>query len=140
MIHHALPSVLVLNQRVSRRLGCDPKHKCAFLSYAIEYVIIFERDGDQCRCKKPSNAARRRPKAPSHRRLSSCRNNRAVGYQGLSSRSSSQRQSGTNGSNIQTGLASAPARWATLVSTATTRSMFAASAAVSEKSFSSSPK
>jgi len=40
-----------------------------------------------------------------------CRNSRAVGYQGLSSRSMSHRQSGTNGNKTQTGFASAPARW-----------------------------
>ncbi len=40
------------------------------------------------------------------------RNSRMVGYQGLSSRSSSQRQSVTHGSSTQTGLPSAPARWA----------------------------
>jgi len=47
---------------------------------------------------------------------------------------------GDMGSNTQTGFPSAPARWATLVSTEITRSRFAISAAVSEKSFSSLPK
>ena len=40
----------------------------------------------------------------------SCRNNRAVGYQGVSSRSNSQRQSGANGSMTQHGFPRAPAR------------------------------
>src|SRR5215470_15526355 len=40
----------------------------------------------------------------SHAREPSCRNRRAVGYHGLSSRSSSQRQSGTKGSITQTGF------------------------------------
>ena len=48
----------------------------------------------------------------SHWRLSSCRNNRAVGYHGVSSRSSSHRQSGMYGSSTQTGRA--PTRCATL--------------------------
>ena len=43
-----------------------------------------------------------------------CRNSRAVEYQGLSSQSSSHRQSDKNGSNTQTGFANAPARWAML--------------------------
>ena len=50
------------------------------------------------------------------------RNSRIVGYQGLSSRPSSQRQSVTHGSGTQTGLPSAPARCATDVSTVITRS------------------
>ena len=63
-----------------------------------------------------------------------CRNSRAVGYHGLSSRSSIQRQSGTKGSNIHTGLPSAPARCATAVSTLMTRSSCVMTAAVSAKS------
>jgi hypothetical protein len=62
------------------------------------------------------------------------RNSRIVGYQGLSFRSGSQRQSATNGSSTQTGLPIAPARWATAVSTAITRSRLAINAAVSVKS------
>ena len=46
---------------------------------------------------------------PSHRRVSSCRNSRAFGYHGVSSRSSSHRQSGIYGSSTQTGLAKGPA-------------------------------
>ena len=64
-----------------------------------------------------------------------CRKSRAVGYHGLSVRTSCQRQSGANGSRIHTGLARAPARCATLVSTLTTRSSSATSAAVSSKSY-----
>ena len=64
-----------------------------------------------------------------------CRNKRAVGYHGLSSRPSSHRQScGLNGSNIHTGLPIAPAKWATLVSTVTTMSTSSISDAVSAKS------
>src|SRR5262245_59868246 len=46
-----------------------------------------------------------------------CRNNRIVGYHTLSCRPSSHRQSGNAGSSTQTGLPSAPARWAAEVST-----------------------
>ena len=60
--------------------------------------------------------------ALSHVRVSSCRNRRAVGYHGLESRSSSQRQSGIKVTIIQTGCPSAPARWAMLVSTEMMRS------------------
>ena len=56
-----------------------------------------------------------------------------VGYQGLSSRSSSQRQSGANGRATQTGTPSAPARWAMAVSEVMTRSRFFMTAAVSMK-------
>jgi hypothetical protein len=62
------------------------------------------------------------------------RNSRAVGYQGLSSRSDNQRQSGRWASRIHTGLPSAPARCATDVSTVTTRSSAAMAAAMSAKS------
>ena len=62
-----------------------------------------------------------------------------LGYHGLSVRPTSQRQSGTAGSSSQVGRPSAPARWATLVSTVTTRSQFASRAAVSEKSVRRSP-
>ena len=61
------------------------------------------------------------------------RNRRAVGYQGLSSRPLSQRQSLFQGSSTQTGRPSAPARWATAVSTATIRSSASTAAAVSAK-------
>jgi len=50
------------------------------------------------------------------------RNSRIVGYQGLSDRSSNQRQSGEKGSSTQTGFPKAPARWATDVSTEITKS------------------
>ncbi len=60
-----------------------------------------------------------------------CRNKRAVGYHGLSSRSSSQRQSGTKVTNTQTGTPRAPAQWATAESTVMTRSRFFMTAAVS---------
>src|SRR5262249_21110058 len=64
------------------------------------------------------------------------RKSRAVGYHGLSSRPSSQRQSGTNGTMIQTNLPSAPARWAVAVSAEITRSSADIAAAVSAKSVS----
>ena len=67
-------------------------------------------------------------------RLCRCRNRRAVGYHGQSSRPSSQRQSGAKASRIQVGRPSAPARWAILVSTVITRSRQLTSAAVSAKS------
>ena len=64
-----------------------------------------------------------------------CRNRRAVGYHGVSVRPSSQRQSALNGSMIQTGLPSAPARCANDVSIDSTMSICATSAAVSAKFF-----
>ena len=57
-----------------------------------------------------------------------------VGYQGLSSRSSSHRQSGTKGISVQIGHPRAPVIWATEVSTDTTRSRLLTAAAVSAKS------
>ena len=63
-----------------------------------------------------------------------------VGYQGLSGRSIIQRQSGMKGNNTHTGLAKAPAKWATEVSTEMTMSMQLTAAAVSLKSSNSSPK
>jgi len=57
-----------------------------------------------------------------------------VGYQGESSRLNIQRQSGSSGRRVQTGLASAPARCATAVSTEMIRSRLETSAAVSVKS------
>ena len=50
------------------------------------------------------------------------RKRRAVGYQGLSARFRSQRQSAVYGNRIHTGLPMAPARWATAVSMDMTRS------------------
>lgn len=63
-----------------------------------------------------------------------CRNSRAVGYQGLSARPRSQRKSAPFCRSTQTGRASAPARWASDVSTVTMRSISAAAAAASAKS------
>ena len=63
-----------------------------------------------------------------------CRNNRIVGYQGLSSRSTSQRQSAANGSATQIGTPSAPARCASDESDVITRSSVFMTAAVSMKS------
>src|SRR5947209_1038386 len=51
-----------------------------------------------------------------------CRNKRAVGYQGQSPRSSSQRQSAACSSNTQTGRPNAPAKCTTDVSDEITRS------------------
>src|SRR4051812_39247882 len=68
------------------------------------------------------SAAFTRSIAPPQSPAESCRNNRIVGYHGESSRRSIHRQSGTFGTRTQTGFAIAPARWATDVSTVTTRS------------------
>jgi hypothetical protein len=57
-----------------------------------------------------------------------------VGYQGVSSRPRSQRQSGANGRSVHTGLPRAPARWAAAVSTVITRSRPATSPATPRKS------
>src|SRR5258706_5189370 len=56
------------------------------------------------------------------------------GYQGVSWRSSIQRQSGAKGSIVQTGLPKAPARCATEVSTEISKSRLRRIAAVSSKS------
>ena len=53
------------------------------------------------------------------------------GYQGVSGRFSSQRQSGDVASRIHTGLPIAAARWPTDVSAVTTRSRHSSSAMVS---------
>ena len=68
-----------------------------------------------------------------HSRGVVCRNSRMVGYQGVSSRPVSQRQSATCGNAVNTGRASAPARCAIEVSQVTTRSSFVISAAASTK-------
>ena len=60
-----------------------------------------------------------------------CRKSRMVGYQGLSLRWSSQRQSGTSGSATHTGTPIAPAKWAIAVSEVITKSRFFMTAAVS---------
>ncbi len=62
-----------------------------------------------------------------------CRNNRMVGYQGLSVRSSSHLHSAGKGNSSATALPIAPARWATEVSTEISRSSCATTAAVSAK-------
>ena len=72
-------------------------------------------------------------------RSADCRKRRAEGYQGLSARPRSQRQSGAWGSMTQTGLPIAPARWAIEVSTVTTSSKHSMTAIVSPKSRSSGP-
>ncbi len=71
-----------------------------------------------------ARAARLRParRDRANRRRVRWRNRRAVGYHGLSSRSSSHRQSGTRAQQHPHGLPSAPARCARLVSTLITRS------------------
>ena len=74
-----------------------------------------------------------------HCPLAGARNNRIVGYHGLSDRSNIQRKSGSLGISVQIGRPSAPARWAMLVSTEIVRSRFESTADVSAKSFSSSP-
>lgn len=62
-----------------------------------------------------------------------CRNSRVAGYQGLSFRCAIHRQSAQKGKSSHTGLPSAPARCATIVSTEITASMCAIVAAVSMK-------
>src|SRR5262245_58061056 len=62
-----------------------------------------------------------------------CRNNRSVGYQGLSRRAVSQRQSGESRTATHAGTPRAPARWATALSDAMTRSSVFMIAAVSRK-------
>jgi hypothetical protein len=69
-----------------------------------------------------------------------CRNSLAVGYHGLSLRSSSQRHSALYDNSTQSGLPMAPARWATLVQTEITKSRFSIRPAVSEKSSSLLPQ
>ena len=56
-----------------------------------------------------------------------------VGYQGLSERPSSHRQSGASGRATQTATPNAPAKWAVAVSEVITRSRLAITAAVSKK-------
>src|SRR5580692_4506169 len=85
-----------------------------------------------------SNAPRTCAMTPPHDRVLSCRNSRALGYQGESPRSKNHRQSELYGNKIHTGFPIAPARWATLVSTEITKSKRSTIAAVSEKSVSSS--
>ena len=63
-----------------------------------------------------------------------CRNSRAVGYHGVRSDASIQRQSERCGSRIQVGLPIAPARCAMQVSVVITKSSVATSAAVSARS------
>src|SRR6476659_4762580 len=62
-----------------------------------------------------------------------CRKRRIVGYHGVCSPASIQRQSGTRLSATQIGTPSAPARWGVAVSDVTTRSRFCMIAAVSTK-------
>src|ERR1700733_797370 len=75
-----------------------------------------------------------RAMGPSQSPKQVCRNKRTVGYQGLSSRSVNQRQSGAEGSTTQVCFPSAPARCATAVSTVMITSRWAINAAVSAKS------
>src|SRR5215831_19366937 len=64
-----------------------------------------------------------------------CRNSLAVGYQGVSLRSSNHRQSGMKGNSTHTGRPNAPARLTMDVSIEITRSKDIIMAAVSSKSF-----
>ena len=73
--------------------------------------------------KRAAAAPRPRARSPvANRRGRSCRNRHIVGYQGLSSRATSQRQSGAACNRVQTGRPSAPARCAGKLSTEITRS------------------
>jgi hypothetical protein len=75
-----------------------------------------------------------RPIGSPHCPARGCRNSRIVGYQGLSSRRVIHRQSAGSYISVHVGKPIAPARWATALSTDTTRSRFAITAAVSPKS------
>ena len=86
------------------------------------------------------NSARTLSTTEAQSPLLSCRNSRAVGYQGESVRSSSHRQSELNDKRIQTGLPNAPARLTIDVSLDIMRSNDSITAAVSKKSFSSLPR
>ena len=90
-------------------------------------------------CTKRLSSSPTRAITPSQSPSEVWRNKRAVGYQGLVSPSSVQRQSGANGSSIHSGRPMAPARCATAVSTEITRSHSAITAAVSAKFSSSAP-
>ena len=70
---------------------------------------------------------------PGQSRGAAGRNSRSDGYQGVSVRSSSQRQSGAYGSITHAGRPIAPARWTMAVSTQITRSSPSMMAAVSSK-------
>ena len=74
---------------------------------------------------------RSRPRARTSRRTRLAGRGGRAGYQGLSARSSSHRQSGTRARSTHSGLPSAPARCARLVSTLMTRSSAPTSAAKS---------
>ena len=107
---------------------------------AVKRSVAFVMKG---RSRRHGGHAAHRVECVGHRPITAgqspgraCRNSRADGYHGQSSRSSNQRQSGTRGSSIQTGRPSAPARCATDVSTLITRSSVSTSAAVSAKSVS----
>ncbi len=69
-----------------------------------------------------SNSSRNASTVPVQSPKCCWRKSRAVGYQGLSRRSRSQRKSAANGSSSNNGLPIAPARCATAVSTETTAS------------------
>ena len=108
----------------------DPSREARFILPFAFFILHFSFR----RWMKESrwhNAFRISWKTPCQFPRSRCRNSRIVGYQGLSLRSSSQRQSGAKGSATQTGTPSAPARWATAVSQVITRSRFIITAAVS---------
>jgi YD repeat-containing protein len=83
---------------------------------------------DALNCCKPS-AIRANTSSQSPSLI--CRNKRIVGYQGVSARSRSQRQSAIWASATQTGTLNAPARWAVAVSAVITRSKPCITAAVS---------
>ncbi|OYW11775.1 MAG: hypothetical protein B7X34_02680, partial [Acidobacteriia bacterium 12-62-4] len=108
---------------------------CRFLSTGTSY-----KD-----CGRPCETHRvavRDPQGRAHPVLADagCRNRVMVGYQGLSLRPCSQRQSGAKGSRTLTGRPMAPAKWTMDVSTATTWSRRARIAIVSVKSTISAPR
>ena len=89
--------------------------------------------------ERQASAAATRSITPLQSPSFSCRNRRALGYHGLSSRPSIHRQSGAAATRIHTGTPSAPATCATAVSTVITRSRWRIAAAVSPKSVSREP-
>jgi hypothetical protein len=89
--------------------------------------------------REASSSRMMRATTPSQSSIAGCLNSRAVGYQGLSSRPSSHRQSATYCRRTHTGLPMAPAGCTTDVSDEMTRSSKDMIAAVSPKSSIASP-
>jgi len=127
------PTVEILRQlsRLERYVRIEARSRCLSLleqSHRKQSKIVCRQNEPNCLCAgsgryatfaKRLSAARTRRTTSSQSPARRCRNSRKDGYQGLSSRSSSQRHSGRSRSRSQAGLPSAPARCASAVSTAT---------------------